>query len=258
MLTSCRSIGSSQTATPYVTGDPSPMYPPPRCYAPSMTPIYGKSPSCKTPNSQPSSNPPTPQPGPSRTPGSGRGDDDKFSRPYDPTPGYSPFPDAANFYSPGQTPSYSYYGAGLTPGYSGPSPDPHPYRSSSQHSPVYSGPPPGLISNASTPGHPAGAGGDDFLEPGYVPSYSPAYEPSNPGTPTYSPGRQFSPGNATPRAGNSTPGRTNSNSPSAMMASSSHSPSSIQRPEISGNTTPHPGVSERSPASDQGNPKYLW
>ncbi|TRY64317.1 hypothetical protein TCAL_04624 [Tigriopus californicus] len=245
---------SSTATTPY--SGPSPHIPPKRCYAPSLTPTYNKytplhSPSAnlyKNPNRTPSAGA-TPQPGPSATPNS---DDDKFSRPANPTlylGGFTPH------YSPGHTPTYSGYQQGLTPGYSGPSPEDNPaHRRPSQHSPVYTGPPPGLISNASTPGHTAEQS-EDFLEPGYAPSQS-GYTPSNPGTPShiagpsgFSPG-PYSPGNATPKGGYRTPG-TSSNSPNTRSATSPQ----IQQPEVSGNTTPHPGPSGTSPADQQ---KYLW
>lgn len=245
---------SSIATTPY--SGPSPHIPQKRCYAPSLTPTYNKytplhSPSAnlyKTPNRTPSAGA-TPQAGPSATPNS---DDDKFSRPANPTlylGGFTPH------YSPGNTPTYSGYQQGLTPGYSGPSPEDNPaHRRPTQHSPVYTGPPPGLISNASTPGHTVEQS-DDFLEPGYAPSQS-GYTPSNPGTPShvagpsgFSPG-PYSPGNATPKGGYRTPG-TSSNSPTARSATSPQ----IQQSEISGNTTPHPGPSGTSPADQQ---KYLW
>lgn len=261
MPTSSRSPSSRQT-TPY--SGPSPYFPS-RSYAPTLTPRYDNmtpahySPSQtnKTPKSAATSSS-SPQPGPSRTPDhNNRQQDDNFSRPPDP-PGYSS-PLYAPLYSPapGDTPTYSGYTpfqSGLTPGYSGPSPEggaavrstvsPEGHR----HSPVYSGPPPGLISNASTPGHPPD------VEPGYTPIYS-GYTPSNPGTPAsppvYSPG-EFSPGNATPKGG-TTP------SPAAAAAATAGGGASpqIQQPEVSGNTTPHPGPSGASPGGER-NPRYLW
>lgn len=203
-------------------------------------------------------------------------------------------------YSPGDTPTYSGHTpghSGITPGYSGPSPDDNPLhpRGSSmaaQHSPVYTGPPPGLMSNASTPGHAQEQ--EDFVEPRYTPSYQANYTPSNPGTPTYNPGtpsynpgtptysprHDLSPGNATPMAGNSTPGTSGSSpvaGPSGMggagagggaggsgsasrPGTSSNSPQ-IQQPEVTGNTTPHPGTSQspgEGTSQGRNNPRYLW
>eukprot|EP00095_Tigriopus_kingsejongensis_P005860 maker-scaffold38_size502422-snap-gene-1.12 protein:Tk05860 transcript:maker-scaffold38_size502422-snap-gene-1.12-mRNA-1 annotation:"7sk snrna methylphosphate capping enzyme" len=256
----------SQT-TPYFA--PSPLMPSKRCYAPSLTPMYNKytplySPSAnfsgKTPSRTPSAGA-TPQLGPSATPnGSDDGSDatpngsnGKFPKPANPPlymGGFTPH------YSPGNTPTYSGYHQGLTPGYSGPSPEGNrAERRPAQHSPVYTGPPPGLVSNASTPGHGADPS-DDFLEPGYAPSHS-RYTPSNPGTPShaagpsgYSPG-PYSPGNATPKGGYRTPGNASNGATAARSATSPQ----IQQPEISGNTTPHPGPSGNSPTEHQ---KYLW
>ena len=171
---------------------------------------------------------------------------DLFPRPAaPPVPGYSPV--YAPLYSPSDVPTYSGYTpgqSGLTPGYSGPSPEcSSPAPALGHHSPVYSGPPPGSFSNASTPGHP------DADQPGYTPSYSPRYQnytPSNPGTPA-SPGQkspQFSPGNATPRGGGSTPG-----TPGPVAGPSNSQSPQIQQNEITGNSTPHPGLSGTSPAA---------
>ena len=225
------------------------MFPPRgRCYAPSLTPMYNK-PSPFYPHQTPPEA--SPRAGPSnRVPDNL--EKDNFSRPQDPpasaSPGYETYMGRTPNYSPGDTPSYTGYSgytpgrSGITPGYAGPSPE-HYVQSPLSHSPVYSGPEPGAVSNSSTPGH--GMDGDN-LGAGYTPSHS-AYTPSNPGTPNYSPRPQFSPGNATPRLG--TPNST-SNPPSVSPV--------IQQSEITGNTTPHPGPSGSSPRDDERNPRYFW
>ena len=151
-----------------------------RSYAPTLTPKYenmtpnhgGQSPyaAAKTPFGRtPTSASQTPQPGPSRTPQHDSAPP-TFSRPHDP-PGYSPL--YVPLYSPGDTPTYSGHTpghSGITPGYSGPSPEDNPMNRATpaQHSPVYTGPPPGMMSNASTPGHADAQ--EDFVEPRYTPS----------------------------------------------------------------------------------------
>ena len=79
------------------------------------------------------------------------------------------------------------------------------------------------------------------------------YTPSNPGTPA-SPAPQFSPGNATPRGGGSTPGTPG---PVAGPSNSNSQSPQIQQPEITGNTTPHPGPSGTSPAPGE-NAERRW
>ena len=178
-----------------------------------------------------------PQPGPSN-----ENEDENFSRPQDPpvdsdlyympaTPNYSPS---------GHTPGYSGYTpghSGITPGYSGPSPE----QNYGAGSPVYSGPEPGALSNASTPGR--GTQEDNL---GYTPSYS-GYTPSNPGTP-----QQYSPGNATPARTPSHSSPSGTGGSTGALTGNFPSPQ-IQQPEVTGNTTPHPGPSEES-----RNPKYFW
>ena len=307
---SSRSASSRQT-TPYFGPSPyftpnSPFFPN-YCYAPSLTPMYndGGSPAMtpgeKTPSATPQHEPEeadkveTPDEEASRSPVAGPSnprrhqevdDDDTFSRPLDPpadpeSPG-PPYWGTTPNYSPaaatGHTPSYSGYTpgrSGITPGYTGPSPEYQPtfspyYGSSSQHSPVYSGPEPGAISNASTPGHQP----EEFVGPGYTPSYT----PSNPGTPQYghSTTPLYSPGNATParRSGGNTPGRsTPSTSAGGSGASANPGPSGssgssqtksspqVQQCEVTGNTTPHPGHSPADGSddnNDRNNPRYFW
>ncbi|XP_040575230.1 uncharacterized protein [Lepeophtheirus salmonis] len=104
---------------------------------------------------------------------------------------------------------YGYNTPGITPGYSGPSPDGysncgHIPPIQRHHSPVYTGPPPGTFSGASTPGND---------ESGYTPHYS-GYTPSYEGGSTSNNCRRnvytYSPGNGThsPRTG-SAPGTPN-------------------------------------------------
>eukprot|EP00096_Caligus_rogercresseyi_P006674 TRINITY_DN23383_c0_g1_i1.p1 TRINITY_DN23383_c0_g1~~TRINITY_DN23383_c0_g1_i1.p1 ORF type:complete len:849 (+),score=265.59 TRINITY_DN23383_c0_g1_i1:44-2590(+) len=188
---------------------------------------------------------------------------------------------------------YGYNTPGITPGYSGPSPDGYsnidpPIQR--HHSPVYTGPPPGTFSGASTPGN---------EESGYTPHYS-GYTPSHEGggnasarrnVYTYSPGNatpsprtnsapstpHASPGTPNPHASPGTPihnpaspaqlprggNRTSSNNAPPMPGPSSGvsttasllSPQ-IQQSEVSGNTTPHPGTSISPANSDQH--RYLW
>ena len=80
-------------------------------------------------------------------------------------------------------------------------------------------------------------------------SPAPGYSPHSP-APAYSPQPNYSPGNATPLC-------TRSPFPSpntAPLSTRSPMPSpSIQAPEVSGNTTPHPGPSE-SPLSSSPRP----
>ena len=156
---------------------------------------------------------------------------------------------------------YNTSGHGITPGYSGPSPDGF-NQTTPQHggySPVYSGPPPGTFSGASTPGNDESSGYTP-QHSGYTPHYSgytPSYGVTSPA---------YSPGNATPLHGGSTPGtppnNTNSSSSNRSKSrngaggrSSNTTSPQIQQAEITGNTTPHPGTSG-SPAPNE--PRYLW
>ncbi len=207
------------------------------------------------------------------------------------TPGYSgPSPDHLNDLGGGGAGGGPHH----SPVYSGPEPGAfgsnastpgHPGGGAAGYTPTYS--------PSYTPSNP----GTPLYNPG-TPTYSPTYSPG-PGSPAYinPAGGGLSPGNATPQGGHtpSTPKgpssassspSASSPSPAAAQAGSGgsgsatpppgpsgmqqqqqnrlrQSPSSpqIQQPEISGNTTPHPGIgSSRSPASNAalGSPKYFW
>jgi len=183
-------------------------------------------------------------------------------------------------YNPSFTPFYGKVTPGYTPRYSQtpaadvPSPSPAQLLPTPLYSgptpPLYYGPTPGTFSANSTPCHstPGYRSPEPPQPAGFTPRYTPSYTPGHPhyspphpspDPPCYSPSAGYSPTPGySPSAGYSpTPpgGAPALYSPSHAPSYPPARPPSLQNTEVSGNTTPHPGV---SPHEARERPRYSW
>ena len=260
--TSTRAVVVSSTYTPSST----PIQTPPEVSAASALLPVTASPSPPTPlsSSSPEGFTPsyTPRYTPSYTPAhqpSSRGATPLYSGPSSSSPEPSPL------YSPGNaTPLATYSPAHYDPA------DVHVDGTAAGYSPsggpAYSPSAP-YYSPAPSPGYsPSSAGGlGSSPHQNYYSPHTPSYSPTQgaPGSSAHSPsggggqgGPLYSPGNATP----ATSQVSNDSPPVATAAVAAATPAgyspSIQGCEVSGNTTPHPGLSD-SPLNSPG-PRYSW